>query len=147
MRCEEIEERLVSYVLGESGDDEAREVRKHLETCGRCSALAEEYRRTISALGRWRVPSHGRIPDFNLLPAPPVPGTAPGSGRKTRWYLARLAAGVSIAAMVVALFLVRIYIRVGGGSVTIEFGRIAERQINLREDESVLFNKRWTRTS
>jgi anti-sigma-K factor RskA len=47
---DELEASVAAYVLGALEDDEADEVRRHLETCPTCPALAEDLRRAVGLL-------------------------------------------------------------------------------------------------
>lgn len=47
---DELEASVAAYVLGALDDDEAQEVRMHLQTCPTCPALAQDLRRAIGVL-------------------------------------------------------------------------------------------------
>lgn len=125
MRCEEIAEHLVSFVLGELNEEETEAVRAHLDSCGECSAEVAQYRQTLLALGRWKVPAHGRPPDFAFLPAPPVARESPLSPkRRIREYAPALLA-VFLVVLFAAAFYFGTHVRYDGGGITVTIGRVA----------------------
>lgn len=125
MRCEDIKERLVSFVLGELSEEESESIREHIESCEDCSAEVAQYRQTLLALSRWKMPAHGRPPNFAFLPAPPVPREAT-SPRQRRF---RTFAPAVLAALFVAIFAAAFYlgthVRYDGGAVSITIGKLA----------------------
>jgi Putative zinc-finger len=124
MRCEDINEDLVSFVLGELNDDRNRAIREHLESCEKCSAEVAQYRQTLLALSRWKVPAHGRPPGFAFLPAPPVAGHDPDPRKRRRRNLARAGIAMAFAALFAAAFILGTNIRYDGGAISITVGSV-----------------------
>lgn len=124
MRCEEIREELVSFVLGELSEEENEAIRGHVESCERCAAEVAQYRQTLLALGRWKVPAHGQPPNFAFLPAPPVPGERlPGRRRRLRIYAPALVAAFFLVLFVAAFYL-GTHVRYDGGALTVTIGQL-----------------------
>jgi hypothetical protein len=123
MRCEDIKEEMVSFVLGEPDESASKAIQAHLDSCEKCRADAAEYRRTLLALGRWSVPAHGRPPNFAFLPTPP----AAREDMVQRRHSYRIFVPALIAASFVALFvtasLLGTQISYGGGKLSVSLGR------------------------
>ncbi len=122
MRCEDISEDLAPFVLGELNEDESRAISEHLESCEKCSAEVAQYRQTLLALSRWKVPAHGRPPSFAFLPAPPVAGHDPDPRKRRRRYFARAGIAAVFVALFVAALVVGTNIRYDGGAISITVG-------------------------
>lgn len=124
MRCEEIREELVSFVLGELSEEENEAIREHVESCEKCGGEAAQYRQTLLALSRWKVPAHGQPPNFAFLPAPPIPAERPlGRKRRFRTYAPAIIAAFFFA-LIVAAFYLGTHVRYGGGAVTVTIGKL-----------------------
>lgn len=125
MRCEDIKEELVAFILGELSEEENESIREHIESCESCSAEAAQYRQTLLALSRWKMPAHGRPPNFAFLPGPPVrrEETNPWK-RRFRTFTPAVLAAFFLALFVAALYL-GTHVRYGGGAVSITIGKFA----------------------
>ena len=122
MRCEDINEDLVSFVLGELNEDRNRAISEHLDSCEKCGTEVAQYRQTLLALSRWKVPAHGRPPSFAFLPAPPVTGHDPDPRKRRRRNLARAGIAAAFVALFVAAFALSTNIRYDGGAISITVG-------------------------
>ncbi len=123
MRCEDINEDLVSFVVGELNEDRSRAISEHLESCEKCSVEAAQYRQMLRALSHWEVPAHGRPPSFAFLPAPPVAGHETDPRKRRRKTLARAGIAAAFVALFVAAFVLGTNIRYDGGTISITVGR------------------------
>ncbi len=124
MRCEEIKEELVSFVLGELSEEESETIREHVESCEKCRAEVAQYRQALLVLGRWKLPAHGQPPNFAFLPAPPLPAERPlRRGRRFRAYVPALAA-VLFFALFAAAFYLGTHVRYGGGTLSVTIGKL-----------------------
>ncbi len=127
MRCEDISEELAAFMLGELSKDESDAIRTHLDSCERCSTEVAQYRQTLLALSRWKMPAHGRPPSFAFLPAPPL-STANAMPRESRFRrVARAVIGTAIAAAVAAAFLFGTHVQYKEGTLSINVGRVGTR--------------------
>lgn len=87
-QCNKIQESLTFWVLGELGEDEAREVAGHLQSCGACRAEAQAYQEMVGMMRAEdlpgpgvaffsaqreailaQVPSDGSVPDIEISEA------------------------------------------------------------------------------
>lgn len=123
MRCEDIREQIAAFVLGELDPDENEAVRSHLDSCEKCSAETAQYRQVLLALGRWKVPAHGRPPGFAFLPSPPLPREDVEPRRRRYKFLAPSIAAASIAALLAVALLFGVNARVGDGTFSLSVGR------------------------
>ncbi len=120
MRCEDIQNELVSFVLNELESDEREVVENHLASCEKCRLEVGEYQHTLRALGQWKVPSHAGPPLFALLPEK-------SKTRKTRLLesarqFVRYGIDVAFAAVIVAALLMGIHIQYANGGLSINIG-------------------------
>lgn len=123
MRCEDIKEELVSFVLGELTGEESEAIRAHVDSCEKCSAEVAQYRQTLLALSRWKMPAHGRPPDFAFLPAPPVAREDPF---QRKWRFRSFAPALIAAFFVVlfaAAFLLGTHVQYGSGALSVTIGK------------------------
>jgi Putative zinc-finger len=122
MRCEDIEEDLVSFVLGELSEDESEAISMHLASCLKCRTEVAQYRQTLFALSRWKMPAHGRPPNFAFLPAPQAAGHDPDPRKRRRRNIARAGIAAAFVALFAAAFVLGTNIRYDGGTISITVG-------------------------
>jgi len=134
MKCEEIKEDLVAFVLNELSAAESEKIGEHLATCDRCKSEVEQYRRTLSALSKWKMPEHGRPASFAFLPAPPMQreDAAPGKSRIKR--LRKIAGAAFVMAIVIGL-LFTINIQYKNGVLIITIGNPGQRQSGVTGEQ------------
>ncbi len=125
MRCEDIKEDLVSFVLGELNEEENEAIKAHIDSCRKCSGEVEQYRQTLLALSRWNIPAHGRPPNFAFLPAPPSKGEDPlPRKRRFRRFAPAIIAALFVAFVTAALYL-GTHVRYDGGTISVTIGKVA----------------------
>ncbi len=122
MRCEDIKEELISFVLGELNEEENDAISRHLESCVKCRSEVEQYRQTLSALSRWNVPAHGRPPNFAFLPAPPATGYEPDPSKRRLRKFARAGVAAVFVLVFAAALTLGTNIRYDGGAISITVG-------------------------
>lgn len=127
MRCEDIKEDLVSFVLDELDEERRKAIQAHLDSCEKCRAEVAEYRRTLTALSRWKVPAHGHPPNFAFLPAPPLPSESRPSRKRRLLKTSRNIVAAAFAAVLVVGLLFSIHIDYRDGMLSINIGTIASR--------------------
>ena len=57
MKCEQMEEQLVSLLYGEIDEEEAKRIKAHLKSCASCRKVYKELQGTTEILDRWEVES------------------------------------------------------------------------------------------
>jgi anti-sigma-K factor RskA len=121
---DELENSVAAYVLGALEDDEAEEVRSHLETCPTCPAFAEELRRAVGVLPLAAEPVappadlRNRILSATGAPVPPrqsavIAGKPTAARDRFRW------GPVAVAAAAVIAFALGAGLGVGIGRTTV----------------------------
>lgn len=63
MKCNEMPEKLVTFLYGEMDETEAKAIENHLDSCVACRESYEELKSTSQLLNRWEAPE----PDLNMI--------------------------------------------------------------------------------
>ncbi len=63
MKCNQMPEKLVTFLYGEMDGQEAKAIQDHLDGCEACRESYEELKSTSQLLGQWEEPA----PDLNLI--------------------------------------------------------------------------------
>jgi len=123
MRCEDIREKLVSFLLNELDPEERKQVEDHIASCEGCRSEVTEYEQTIRTLGRWKVPLHSGPPVFGLLPEKMKVKNSSSIGLETVFRIARYGIAAAIAAAIIAALLLGTHVQYGKANLTISVGR------------------------
>jgi hypothetical protein len=123
MKCETAKEQLMDYLFSELDEAAGKEMEVHLKDCKTCAQELEEHKNTVDLLEKWPEIE----PKHKLVFAGPAMGFfhrlkeywMPSAGR-SRWLIwgARLA----VAAVVIALLLLRADLRYGNGQLALTIG-------------------------
>ncbi len=129
MRCEDIKEELVSFVLGELNGNEQEAISAHLDSCELCRSEVEQYRQVLLALGRWKVPPHGRPPSFAFMPAPSLPDEKKPARKRRFGRVGVDIVGAAFAVILIVGLLFTIHIDYRNGVLSINIGTVASRYV------------------
>ncbi|HEY9167286.1 MAG TPA: zf-HC2 domain-containing protein [Candidatus Kryptonia bacterium] len=125
MRCKDVREKIIPFVLDELGEEDSRLVSEHVGSCAGCRKESEDYRQTILAMGRWKIPAHGPAPVFALLPGALPVRRAKNSLSLISGLFARYGLRLTFAAALVAAFLMGTRVQFDNGAIVIAIGRSA----------------------
>lgn len=131
MRCEEIRETIVAFVLGELSGAESNEVADHISTCEKCRTEAARYSKTLLALRRWELPPHSAPPVF----APSAqPAWSAGKSRAKKlgfWKVLDYGIRTALIAGIAAAFIFGTRIQYKDGGLTINIGNVGVTPVSM----------------
>ncbi len=131
MRCEDVQKELVSFVLNELSDTENKAITDHLSSCEKCRTEVAIYKKTISALSRWKVPRHSNPSVFALSPSSPSPGRMIRSEKRSLWKVVDYGIRAAFVAAVAAAFIFGTRIQYTKGGLTINVGNVGAQPVSM----------------